>query len=275
MPARLRKLFTLPFFPVIVAPFVLYAIPLLTGRTLFWGLPALQFIPWQAYAWQQISQGIIPLWNPLNGMGAPLMANYQLALFYPPTWLGYLFAALGGTPAMAWAQTLLVPLHLAWAGIGMALLAARLGLGKLPQAIAGLAFGMGGYLVARSGFYSMIWAGAWLPWIIWSISAFALPLKGAQLERKFVFPGLAAFIGLQLLAGHAQLSWYTLLLAGIWALAGGWMDNRWKGAARAAGILALNGLLAAGIAAVQLGPTAEYLLQSQRSNAVNFDTGLT
>jgi hypothetical protein len=272
---KLLRFLTLPYFPVIAAPFILFAATLLTGRTLFWGLPALQFIPWQAYAWQQLSQGMLPLWNPLNGMGAPLMANYQLALFYPPTWLGYLFAASGGVPAMAWAQTFLIPLHLAWAGVGMVRLAGRLGFGKLPQAIAGLAFGMGGYFVARSGFYSMIWAGAWLPWVIWAASAFAMPVKAENLSRKLIFPGLAVCIGMQLLAGHAQLSWYTIVLAGVWVLVGGWINGGWKGTARGACILAVNGLLGAGIAAVQLLPTAEYLLQSQRSSAVNFDSGLT
>jgi hypothetical protein len=272
---KFLKLIALPYFPVIAAPFILYAAPLLTGRTLFWGLPVLQFIPWQAYAWQQLSQGMLPLWNPLNGMGAPLMANYQLALFYPPTWLGYLFAALGGVPAMAWAQTFLIPLHLAWAGVGMARLAGRLGLGRLPQAIAGLAFGMGGYFVARSGFYSMIWAGAWLPWVIWAASAFAVPMKAENLKRKVIFPSLVICLGMQLLAGHAQLSWYTIVLAGVWVLVGAWINGVWKGAARGTGILILNGLLGAGMAAVQLLPTAEYLLQSQRSSAVNFDTGLT
>ena len=85
------KLFRLPYLPVILGPFILFAGPLIKGQTLFWGLPALQFIPWQSYATQQIVNGMVPLWNPLNGMGAPFLANYQLALFYPPTWLGYIF----------------------------------------------------------------------------------------------------------------------------------------------------------------------------------------
>jgi hypothetical protein len=276
MLAKFRRLFILPYFPVIAAPFLLYAFPLFSAKTLFWGLPALQFIPWQAYAWQQISQGILPLWNPLNGMGTPFLANYQLALFYPPTWLSYAFMAVGGVPAMAWAQTFLVPLHLAWAGVGMARLAGRIGLGRLPQTIAGLAFGLSGYMVARSGFYTMIWAGAWLPWVVWAASAFAIPIRdGGNPKRGIIFPGLVICIALQLLAGHAQLSWYTLVLAGIWVVVGGWVNGGWKGALRSAGILAVNGLIGAGIAAIQLLPTAEYLLQSQRSAAVNLDTGLT
>lgn len=270
-----QRFISLPFFPILVAPFLLFGLPLLTGATFFWGLPALQFIPWRGYAWQLMSQGMLPLWNPLNGMGAPLLANYQLALFYPPGWLVYLLGAVGGEAAQAWAQTLLVPLHMAWAGVGMALLGRRIGFNPLAQTISGLAFSLSAYFVARAGFYSMIWAGAWLPWIIWGVSAFALPLRGGQTQRNWVMPALIAAIAMQLLAGHAQLTWYTLTLAGLWALVGGWTEGQWKGAVRSVLVLGLNGVLAAGIAAVQLIPTAEYLLQSQRSAAVDYELGLT
>ena len=36
---------------VAAAHFLFFIIPLLRGRTIFWGLPALQFIPWRHYAW--------------------------------------------------------------------------------------------------------------------------------------------------------------------------------------------------------------------------------
>jgi len=276
MRSRFFRLIELPFLPVILAPFMLFLIPLLGGQVLFWALPVTQFIPWRVYALEQMAQGILPLWNPLNGMGAPLLANYQLALFYPPGWLVYLAGAVLGAPGMAWMHTLLVPLHLAWAGLGMALLGRRLGFSNLGQAISGLAFGLGGYWVARAGFYSMIWAGAWLPWVILGACAVAAPLRGDQVSSgRLLKYGLIIPIALQLLAGHAQLSWYTLTLAGVWVLVGAWVNGRWKGAGRALGLMAINSLLAAAVAAVQLLPTAEYLLQSQRASAVDIELGLT
>ena len=267
--------FRLPYLPVILGPFILFAGAIITGQTLFWGLPALQFIPWQSYAWQQINQGILPLWNPLNGMGAPFMANYQLALFYPPTWLGYIFSAIGGTPAFAWWQTLLIPLHLAWAGLGMILLSRRLGFNVMAQTISGLCFALSGYFVARSGFYSMIWAGAWLPWIIWSASAISMPVKETENRQNGISVVLVVCLTLQLLSGHAQLTWYTILLTVLWVFVGGWVNRGWKGAARGLWVLFYHGLIAVGISAIQLIPTAEYLISSQRSTAVDFDLGLT
>ncbi|MEJ2706042.1 MAG: hypothetical protein P8074_00390 [Anaerolineales bacterium] len=140
---------------LLLAPFILLAPVLLGGKALYWGTPILQFVPWRAWAWQTLQQGRLPLWNPLSGMGAPLLANYQSALLYPPNWLYFLLAALGGIPAIAWGQALLVVLHMAWAGAGIVLLTRRLGLSALAQAVSGLSFGMCGYLVARAGFLSI------------------------------------------------------------------------------------------------------------------------
>ena len=278
MSAKIRlflKHLKLPYLPVILGPFILFAGAISTGQTLFWGLPALQFIPWQSYAWQQISQGILPLWNPLNGMGAPFMANYQLALFYPPTWLGYIFSAIGGTPALAWWQTLLIPLHLAWAGLGMILLSRRLGFNVLAQTISGLCFALSGYFVARAGFYSMIWAGAWLPWIIWSASEISMPVKETETKQNGISVVLVICLTFQLLSGHAQLTWYTILLTVLWVFVGGWVNHGWRGAVRSLWVLFYHGLIAVGISAIQLIPTAEYLISSQRSTAVDFELGLT
>ena len=83
----LRKILSLPFFPIVVSPFILFSPTILRGRALFWGTPALQFMPWWTLAWETLREGQIPLWNPLVGMGAPLIANYQSALFYPPNWI--------------------------------------------------------------------------------------------------------------------------------------------------------------------------------------------
>ncbi len=59
---------------------------LLLGETLFWGLPTLQFYPWRQFAFSELGAGRLPTWNPYLGAGAPLLANYQTALFYPPNW---------------------------------------------------------------------------------------------------------------------------------------------------------------------------------------------
>jgi hypothetical protein len=223
-------------------------------------------------------------------MGAPLLANYQSALFYPPTWLYFILAAFGGPAALAWGQALLVALHLAWAGFGAALLVRKLGLGILPQTVAGLAFGLSGYLVARAGFLSINSAAAWLPWLL----ALGLDLSRRQnIGRVIVLLSMAS--GMQLLAGHAQTTAYSLIMVVAWTGFWAWQAPAAAGLPGSEGTEVrpesrrnqlrrvgwawtrlLTGLVGgAALAAVQLLPTAEYLLQSQRAAAVDYAFAMT
>ena len=293
---RLSSLFTLPFLPLLVAVLVLFGPILFAGKALFWGTPMLQFVPWWSWAWETLLSGHLPLWNPLLGMGAPLLANYQSALLYPPNWIYFLLFLVGKVPAVAWGQALMVAIHLLWAGSGMACLARRLGLGVLAQAVAGLAFGLSGYLVARAGFLSINAAAAWLPWILLCLTP--EPEENRPSRRRLLL--LALCLALQLLAGHAQTTWYTWILAGLWAgylavaaysrgakaqisgesvsVKSGFLHHLRAASGRvlrAWGFLALALLLAVGLSAAQLLPTGEYLLQSQRAAAVDYETAMT
>jgi hypothetical protein len=281
----IQRVFRLLDFPLILAPFVLLAPVYLTGRALFWGTPLLQFIPWRSWAWETLRSGNLPLWNPLLGMGAPLVANYQSGLFYPPNWFFFLLAELGGTPFMAWGQALIVAMHLAWAALGMARLARSLGLNDLAQTISGLAFSLSGYLVARSGFLSINAAIAWLPWILlylhklegWQDGKLVVQTSRAKVANFLV---LSVLIGIQLLAGHAQTTWYSLVLALLWA--GFWATRKRNSfVAQARGLLyswtwsGMALLLGLALAAVQLFPTAEYLLASQRAAELDYEYAMT
>lgn len=257
-------------------PFLLLSEVLLGGKTLYWGTAGLQFIPWRAYAWEIFQSGQIPLWNPLSGLGAPLVANYQSALFYPPGWLLVPFTAMGGVPWLAWGCTLLAALHLAWAGWGMMRLLDHLDLEPFAQAIGGMVFSLSGYLVARLSFFSMIWTAAWMPWVIFFVSRSIIAGKEIKTGRNYLCLSLTVCLAMMLLAGHAQLSWYGLLLAGGWALVMARLKGGgWKTQAESLGRVIVASLYAVALAAVQLFPTLEYLMQSQRSTVVDYETALT
>jgi hypothetical protein len=289
----MRKAQFFPAFLITLAPLILFAPVYALGKALFWGTPLLQFVPWWSYAWENILAGNLPLWNSQLGMGAPLIANYQSALFYPPHWTYFLLYVIGDVPLMAWGQAVLVAFHLVWAGIGMAYVVRRLGLSPLSQCISALAFCLSGYLVARAGFLSINAAVAWLPWIIACLTPKNDSLKISL--RNFLF--LVFCVAMQLLAGHAQTTFYSLVLAGIWAaywaLDGTNFLNLDKGHTDAGtrkqtlwGFLAarlmtnwvwlaLGLLLAIGLASVQLLPTVEYLAQSQRAASADYDFVVT
>src|SRR5262245_59342627 len=178
---------------------------LLLREVFFWGLPSLQFVSWREYAFSLIGQGQLPLWNPYNGAGAPLFANYQSALLYPLNWPGYVLP-------LAWSMSLTAALHLFIGGWGMWKFTGRLGVSALGRGISALAFGLTSYLVARLGTFPMVCAAAWLPWLMWA----ALGVLSTGKRRDMAW--LALFAGLQLLAGHAQTAWYSLLLVGVFSL---------------------------------------------------------
>ena len=265
MKEKLHSLFHSPRITLLLAPFALLAPVWLAGKALYWGTPSTQFIPWWWQAWQTLKVGQFPLWNPLVGMGAPLLANYQSALLYPPTWIYFALAALGGLPLMAWGQAILVSLHLAWAGWGMGLLIRRLGRSELAQTVGGLAFALSGYLVARAGFLSINASVSWLPWILLAVCNLAYQPKRV---RSIVY--LAVCFAMQWLAGHAQIAWYSLLLALTWAAFWAWREGRWQRLVQTALGISVAGLFALGLSAIQLLPTVEYLMNSQRAAQVGF-----
>lgn len=232
---------------------------LLLGDVLFWGLPSLQFYPWREYAFSLLREGQLPLWNPFNGAGAPLFANYQSALLYPFTWIGF-FLPLAQT------MSLTAVLHLFLAGWGMWRLAGQLGANGVGRGLSAFAFALSGYLVARLGTFPVIYAAAWLPWLLWA--AHDLMTTGSRRAAAW----LALFAALQLLAGHAQTTWYSLGLVGLFAL---WVTFsqrpiNWRRLLAFAGCLALG----AGVAAPQLAATGELLGLSQRSVGVDYWTAM-
>ncbi len=236
--------------------------PLAFGETLFWGLPALQFYPWRQLAFEQMASGHLPIWNPYSGGGAPLLANYQTAVFYPPNWL---YLLLPGTTAMS----VIALGHVVWAGLGMWLFAGRLGVSLFGRGISLLAYALGGYLIARLGSFPTANAGAWMPWVFVAVHE---TIAG---RRWIGAGGLALALGMQLLSGHAQTTWYSSLAAGVYGLwLALWAQRAvpWRARLSALGAVSLGVLLGVALAAVQLIPTVEYLRESQRADGLDYET---
>jgi len=250
-----------PLVVLLGALLVLY-LPLLIGeRVLFWGLPTLQFFPWREFAFSELAAGRIPFWNPYNGAGAPLVANYQTALFYPPNWLHLLLSD-------AYAMNLLAVAHLFWAGYGMWHFTGRLGMLPLGRGMSTLSYALGGYLVARMGSFPTADAVAWIPWLLWAV------LRVIDQPRPLNVGVLSLVTGMLLLVGHAQTAWYALLLAGafcLWMAYWGGDGDRLKQWRQILAAAAIGVILGVGITAGQLLLTFELLVESQRSGGVSYD----
>lgn len=263
-----------PYVAIWVGPMLLIGSLLLSGKVVFWGTTYLQFLPWHWAGWELMKDGFFPLWNSYNGFGTPLLANYQSAFFYPPNLILWLFALVDGIRGIAIGQSLLVLIHLVISGYGMVNLAKETGLSKLGQAVAGIAYSLSGYLVARASFLSMNAALAWVPWILFyglriaSISN----IKTIFRSRDILFSILA--VSMLLLSGHAQLAWYSLSIFFFWTITFGLVRNGFNKVWITISNLGIVMLFSIGLSAIQLLPTAELLINSQRSSSVEYSYAL-
>ena len=120
----------------------------------------------------------------------------------------------------------------------------------------------------------MVWTGSWFPWMVLSIPEDLAELRFIWKPARFPYSSVLV-TSMTLLAGHAQLSWYMLIFTGVWvivtALSEGKWRSFWKLAGGFLGMVAFAGILSA----IQLIPTAELLINSQRSSSVSYDVGLT
>ena len=249
-----------PFFILTLIVIALFY-RLLIGDALFWGEASLQLYPWRWLAFEELSNGRIPYWNPYNGGGTPLLANYQSAILYPPNWLYLVIPS-------SFAMNLLAIGHIYLAAFGMWHFTHRLEFSTFGRGISMLCFALGTYSIARLGAFPLVQSVAWLPWLFWATDR-------VLHQRSFGSVGVLGVISsLQLLAGHAQITWYSLLALGVFAL---WsvqwlipnlpLYNKIE-----ALLLSFMGLLlGAGAAAWQLFLTAQFLGESQRANGVSFD----
>jgi len=236
------------------------------GRVLYWGTASLQFLPWHRLVADAIRSGHAPLWTHALGNGAPLLANLQSAALYPPNWL---YLALPPAQAMS----ALFALHLALAGVFAYALARAWGLRPAAALVAGLAYGLAGFVVSRSQFASMTSAYPWLPASVLMAERLC---RRPSLRRAV---GLALTLAVFLCAGHAQMLYYALLFLGAYALWRGWAGlpdaRRARGSLAAAGWLGLAVALALLLGAAQALPTAELLAQSQRPSGPDYERAMT
>ena len=211
-----------------------------------------------------IAAGHLPLINPFMMSGMPFLASSQSAVFLPANWAFLIFPQA----AVLNAQMMLG----LWGGMAaMHWLARRLGRSVGGATIAALVFGCTGFAIPHW------WQGHLVFVLQWPLTPLAVAAWMAVQDRSSRtiggFPSAAllwlpALMALQVLAGHPQIPYYTVLLIG--ALQVGWMV--WAArqgcggvALRGAGWLCVAAAVAGMLAAVQAVPTLLFSAQTLRS----------
>lgn len=203
-----------------------------------------QMYPWKTVAVEALKSGKLPLWNPYNFSGSPLLANFQSAALYP---LGIFYLFL--PQITAW--TILIIMQPLLAFLFTYFFARKLGMGKLASTLSGISYGFSGFMSVWLEYNTISHVVLWLPLILLSIE---------HLAKKPHRAWLAVFVGshvMALLAGHPQVYAYLAaysLLYGLFRMT----RAMWP-------YLFGSTLLGIGLSGIQIIPGIELIRQAARS----------
>lgn len=204
--------------------------------------PVWQFVPWLRLARRELAAGELPLWNPHQDGGVPLLGNASSALLSPLVWPALLFGVEAG-----WNLSLLLRVLLA-AGAAFAWLR-ELSRSTFSAALGAVAFALSGAFVAWLEHTHTLTAAA-VPLLL----LFARRVARGAAAHDLV--GLALSTFLVLAGGHPE----TALMAGMLVVAVVAADRpRPRGLAA----VAAGGLLGAGLASPALLTFVEYFAHSE------------
>jgi len=296
-----------------VLPLMLFWSVTVGGQTLLPADNLFQFQPWQSaadqfgaqvpqnqllsdlvlenYAWkkfivQSIQQRDVPLWNPNLFAGAPFLANGQHSAYYP---FSVIFYVLPLANAYGWFTVS----QLFLAGAFMYVLCRVLGIGRLGSAFAAIVYQLSGFYIVSVVFTMIIAAAAWLPLLLALIELIIQQraLFGRPTTLPWVLIGAVA-LACQIMAGHIEITYYTLLIMALFAV---WrLISEARGKRQETGrkmqpasrimlqtlrrpVVAVSVMvvLGVGLAAIQILPLAEILPQNFREGSATFEQVLS
>lgn len=261
------------FAPVLAAAIALFWwrlwIPLDAGRMYFSGDILIKDYPLRMGLFRILREGAVPFWDPWQFGGWPGLANCEAGVFYPPNWLLIFF--VNKPEAAFMVSQWLVLGHFFIAGLGACALSRHYGLSGHAAAFAGTAFALCGFHSAHKQHTNMIFALAWLPWVLFQAEHWLARREPGRLVSMALLSALSIF------AGHPQASLYMMLFVFarfVFASVPG------RGATPARVALSFVKTtapfmaalaLAASITAVQWIPTLELIRLGERSDAARYE----
>jgi len=283
---------------LLLLPLLWFAPQVLGGKTLLPADNLFTFEPWKSfagelgvgvphnplisdlilenYAWKSLitealHSGQITglLWNPRLFAGSPFLAAGQQSALYPLSVIFYVLPLWLAYGVFTWLQ-------LGLAALGMYIFARVLGQRWPAATVAAIAYAFSGFFIVSVNFTMIIAAAAWLPLILAMIEIVIRKQeqKGATAYSPvpYVVTG-ALFLGIQILAGHVEITYYVLMVSAFyaaWRLFGAWRRlGEWRPLLRLAGWLIIMVALGLAIGAVQLIPLYELVSQSFRQGSAS------
>ena len=212
--------------------------------------PVRQQYPWRDLVISAEKKFELPLWNPYNFAGAPLLANFQSGSFY-------IFNILFFLMPFSSAWSLVVLLSPLLSGIFLYLYLNNLKLNKWASLLGAFVFSFSGFFVSWLEWGTITQVGLWLPLILLSIDKLALGKKNLKWMFIYLFSLIFSFF-----AGHLQIFFYLWVFSSVYFIARWWQSG--KNGKVFTGYLILN-IFFLILTAIQWIPTLQLISLSARN----------
>ncbi|MFH1690121.1 MAG: YfhO family protein [Candidatus Eisenbacteria bacterium] len=260
---------------IVTACFIFFWRVIFLGEILTGGDVLAAAAIFEDYANEQMAAGHLPLWNPYIFSGMPFFDSMSWSAFvYPSYWIKFLLERI---PGVHMPRLFFLFIHYQLAGLGTFFYLRSRKVGHGGAVIGGIAFMLSPHLVglATIGHGGKILATAYIPLVLMA----AQKLMESAGRRWIAILGLVG--GLQFLARHVQISYYTwlavLVLVIYYLVSRRRAGETWGPLGSSVGSIAAGGVLSALLAAVLLLPLMSYSGFSTRAaeaGGMGFDSAV-
>lgn len=199
---------------LLLAPIVaIFAPVLFADRSFAFRDGAFFYHPLFQWITSEWGQGRVPLWNPLENCGLPVLADATSSIFYP----GKLIFVL--PLPFAWLYKFYVIGHVVLAALSMYAFARRLQASQQAAVLAAIAYACGGNVLFQYCNIVFLIGAAWLPAALLGIEE----IVRSRCRSATVF--LAFVLAMMILGGDPQMAYHALLAAGL-RLVIAWFSDR-------------------------------------------------
>ncbi len=208
-----------------------------------------QIYPWKMHVINQLKNSQIPLWNPSNFAGMPLMANMQSQVFSPFNILYFLLPFIS-----AWTLGLISQIIFAFTFTYF--YARKIGIGKQGSLLSAVAYSCSLYMSVFFEYEVFGQTILWLPLVLFGIEKL---LERLSLRGLFA---IVAGLSFAALGGHLQLFSYLFIFTFIYFIFR-LLETKNTGNKKMAFIL-FSFIASVGIASIQLLPSIELISLAAR-----------
>ena len=189
---------------LIAAPLLwLFGRALVTDEMFVFRDAAHYYYPYYKYVAQQWGEGRVPLWNPLENLGQPLLADATAAVLYP----GKLIFALPLSYNTNY--KLYIVGHVLFAAIGAYVAARGFARSRYASTVCAISYAFSGSVVFQYCNVIFLVGAAWLPLAILAIDRM-LRLRSWKWSLA-----LAAVLAMMVFGGDPQLAYHVALIGAL------------------------------------------------------------